>query len=172
MSDYFLIAKIISVHNKNGFLRAEIFSDFPERFENLKYVFLDFWGDKKLFVVEDCQKLKDKILFKFKNFKTERELNALAGREVFIEESNTVALPENNYFIHDLIGSKVLKNGEVIGTVNDVIKTPANDVLIITDDFGNETLIPFVNAFIENIDAAGKIIKLKDEVDLNPDDED
>ena len=58
MNEYFLIAKITSVYNKEGYLKTEIYSDYPERFEKLKTVFLDFWGDKKKLIVEDVKKLK------------------------------------------------------------------------------------------------------------------
>ncbi len=171
MSEYFLIAKITSVYNKEGFVKAEIYSDFPERFESLKEIFLDFWGEKKLFIVENVKRHKGFFLFKFFNFYSERETSVLVGKEIYIDEKLKVELPENNYFIHDLISSSVFSRNEKVGIVVDVINTPANDVLVINDTNGKEVLVPFVLAYIDKIDSGEKIIKLKD-LDLDPDDED
>jgi 16S rRNA processing protein RimM len=171
VSEYFLIAKTTSVNNKDGFIKSEIYSDLPERFENLKEVYLDFWGDKKPFIVESVRKHKNYFLFKFLNFNTEREAKTLVGREIYVDEKSVVTLPENNYFLHDLIGCEVLVNDVIIGNVKDVISAPANDVLVINDVNGKEILAPFVLAFIDKIDSEKKIISLK-ELDLTPDDED
>jgi 16S rRNA processing protein RimM len=171
VSEFFLIAKITSANNKEGFVKTEIYSDFPERFENLKEVFVDFWGDKKLFTIESLRKNKNSVLFKFLNFESERETNVLVGREIYVDEKLKIRLPENNYFIHDLISSKVLINDEIVGLVKDVINTPANDILVINDVNGKEILVPFVLAYIDKIDSTEKIIRLK-ELDLTPDDED
>ena len=171
MSEYFLIAKTTSANNKDGFVKIETYSDFPERFENLKEVFLDFWGDKKLFIVESVKKHKNYFLFKFRNFNSGREIKALIGREIYIDGKSKVTLPENNYFVHDLIGSKVLIKEEQVGVVKDVIHTAANDVIVMDVVNGKEILVPFVLAYINEIDSEKKIIRLK-ELDLFPDDED
>jgi 16S rRNA processing protein RimM len=170
VSEYFLIAKITSVYNKEGYLKTEIYSDYPERFEKLKTVFLDFWGDKKKFIVEKVKKHKNSFLIKFRNFYSERETDLLVGREIYVDEKSKVKLPENNYFVHDLIGSTVLLNDENIGMIKDVFNTPANDVLVLNDKDGKEILVPFVLAYIDEIDSEKKIIRLKD-LDLSPDDE-
>ncbi len=171
MSEYFLIAKIISVYKKEGFVKTEIYSDYPERFEALKIVFLDFWGNKKKFIVEKVKEHKNSFLIRFKNFYSERETSVLVGREIYVDEKSKIELPENNYFVHDLIGSSVLLKDENIGFAKDIIKTPANDVLVINSKDGKEILVPFVLAYIDGIDSVKKLIKLKD-LDLSLDDED
>jgi RimM protein, required for 16S rRNA processing len=80
-------------------------------------------------------------------------------------------LPEDTFFIHDLIGSIVLRNDVNIGTVEDVLVLPANDVLEINS--GNrKILVPIVKDFIQSFDAQKKIIELKKDCDLLYDDED
>lgn len=171
MSEYFLIAKITSIYKKEGFVKTEIYSDYPERFEKLKIVFLDFWGDKKKFIVEKVKEHKNSFLIRFKNFYSERETGVLVGRDIYVDENTKIELPENNYFVHDLIGSSVFIKDENIGFAKDIIKTPANDVLVINSKDGKEILVPFVLAYIDGIDSVKKLIKLKD-LDLSPDDED
>ncbi len=170
--EYFLIARIEQTHGKDGFVRIQSFSDFPERFFSLKKVYLDFWGDKKTFYVEYVKDVKGKILIKFNNFDTLRDSQILIDREVYIDEKDAVSLPEGHFFVHDLIGSEVFVESERIGIVSDVIKGKGNDVLAISTDEKKEKLIPFVLNFIENFDAAKKKLVLNVSKDFLEEDED
>lgn len=170
--EYFLIARIEQTFGKDGFVRIQSFSDFPERFFSLKKVYIDFWGDKKTFYVEDVKDAKGKIIIKFKKFDGLRESQILIDREVFVDEQDAVSLPENHFFVHDLIGSEVFVKTERIGIVSDVIKGKGNDVLVILDDDKKEILVPFVLNFIEKFDAAKKKLILNISKDFLEEDED
>ena len=170
--DYFLIARIERLYGKNGFVSLRSFSDFPERYSSLKKVYIDFWGDKKSFFVEDVKDVKGRYIIKFKNFDNPRDSQVLLGREVYVNEDDVVELPENHFFVHDLIGMEVLAGKERLGTVSDVIKAKANDVLVILTDNKEEKLIPFVLNFIEKFDAAQKRLTLTITKDFFEDDED
>jgi len=154
--DYFLIARVEQLYGKDGFVRLKSYSDFPERYYKLKKVYIDFWGDKKIFYVEDVKDIKGKIIIKFKRFDSPRDSQVLIDRDVYIVEKDAVSLPENHFFMHDLIGSKVFAGKELIGTVTDILKTKANDVLVILTDDKKEKLIPLVLNFIEKFDTARK----------------
>jgi 16S rRNA processing protein RimM len=170
--EYFLIARIEQTFGKDGFVRLQSFSDFPERFFSLKKVYLDFWGDKKCFYIEDVKDVKGKIIIKFKKFDTPRDSKILIDREVFVDEKDAVSLPENHFFIHDLINSEVFVEKERIGVVSDVIKAKSNDVLVISTDEKKEILIPVVLNFIEKFDAAKKRLILNISKDFLREDED
>lgn len=170
--EYILIARIEQTFGKDGFVRLQSFSDFPERFFDLKKVYIDFWGDKKTFYVEDVKDAKGKIIIKFKKFDSLRDSQILIEREVFIDEKDTVSLPENQFFVHDLINSEVFMKTERIGVVSDVIKGKANDVIVISTDEKKEILVPFVLNFIEKFDAAKKRLILNISKDFLEDDED
>jgi 16S rRNA processing protein RimM len=170
--EYFLIAKIEQVFGKDGFVGIQSFSDFPERYSELNTVFIDFWGDKKTFFVEDVKSVKGKIIIKFKNFESPRDSQVLVGREVYVDEKNVVSLPEDHFFVHDLIGSEVIIEKNKLGTVADVIKGKANDVLVVLTDDKQEKLIPFVLNFIEKFDAAEKKLILNISKDFLEDDKD
>ena len=170
--EYFLIARIDQTFGKDGFVRIHSFSDFPERFISLKKVYIDFWGDKKSFYVEDVKDVKGKIIIKFKNFDSLRDSQVLIDREIFVDEKDAVSLPENHFFVHDLIDSAVFIKTERIGIVSDVIKSKSNDVLVVQDDDKKEILIPFVLNFIEKFDAAEKKLILNISKDFLEDDED
>jgi 16S rRNA processing protein RimM len=169
--EYILIAKVEQDYGKAGYVRLQSFSDFPERFLNLEKVYIDFWGDKKTFYVEDFKNLNGKFVIKFKKFDGPRETQFLIGKEIYVDEKDKVSLPDNHFFVHDIIGSEVFVEEEKIGIVSDVIKSKANDVLVILTDDKKEKLIPFVLNFIEEFDAAKKKLILNISKDFLEDDE-
>lgn len=164
------MAKISSISG-NGFLKLNLYTDFPEKLFHTEILYLDFFGKKKKFEVENLIKQKKSYFIKFSGFETERELQVLLGREIFITEKDLAELPEGSYFIHELIDSEVFRSGETIGRVKDVLNLPGNDVYVIEDENGNEILIPAVSDFIISFDAEKKIMILKDDAGIY-DDED
>ncbi len=170
MKEFFLIAKIVSIYGKEGFVRISSFSDFPERFYNLQKVYIDFFDDKKEFFVEKVKKKKNDFLLKFKNFNSEKDAEIFLGKEVFVDGKDVVRLPENFFFIHDLVGSRVLRNNEEFGIIKQVLTFPANDVYVI-DNKGKEILIPAVMSFIEKFDPVNKILILTPGGDFYDEDE-
>ena len=95
----------------------------------------------------------------------------LLGKESYVDKENVVKLPVDYFFIHDLLGSKVLRNGKEFGIIKDILVSPAHDVYVI-DSFGKEILIPAVKEFIESFNAVEKILILKPGENFYEDDED
>ncbi|MHB8580328.1 MAG: ribosome maturation factor RimM [Ignavibacteriaceae bacterium] len=171
MNEYFLIAKIESAFGKEGYVKITSFSDFPERFFNLQKVYIEFFDDKKEFFVENTKKFKDSFALKFRNFDSQKDIEPLIGKEIFVDEQSLVTLPEGQFFIHDLLGSKVFRNNLEFGILIDVLSFPANDVYVIKHE-GEEILIPAAFEFIDKFDPVNKILVLKPGDSLYDDDED
>ena len=172
MADYFLIAKIISPDGDKGFLKINSFSNDADRFKKLKKVYIDFWGEKKIFSLQSIIRKKGSILIKFNNFDDKESVGIFVGKEIFVDDKELVKLPKEHYFIHDIIGSKVIRNDVEFGEVTDVYSLPANDVYVIRTAKGEEILIPAVHEFIESIDTLKKVLILKSGEDIYEDDED
>jgi len=170
--EYFLVAKIVSAEGDKGFLKIDSFSDSPERFAKLKNVYIDFWGEKKLFSLQSVKRKKENILIKFKNFDDKESVEVLIGREVFIDSKDVLKLPKGHYFIHDIIGSNVIRNGVEFGKLTDVYSLTSNDVYVIRKTNGEEILIPAIHEFIESIDTLNKVLILKSGEGFYEDDED
>ena len=160
MNDYFLIAKVISFYGRKGYVSVRSYSDFPERFDDLSKVYIDFFNDKKEFFVDKIIRKKNSLLIKFRNFDSYEDVKVLTGKEIFVDKKNLYKLPEGQFYVHDLMGSTVYRNSTVFGILKDVLSYPANDVYVI-DDNGSEILIPASFEFIESFDAEKKILILK-----------
>ena len=170
MKNYFLIAKVISLFGRNGFVKIELFSNFSEHLNELNKVFIDFWGDKKVFYVEEVKHVGNAFALKFKNFNDERDAGIFIGRDLFVAKDDFINLPENTFSFNDLIGSKVFQSSAEIGIVTDIFTTPANDVIVVKKDNDKEFLIPLVLEFIEEFDPEKKILILKKEIAYDDED--
>jgi 16S rRNA processing protein RimM len=171
VGDFYLIATVTSVSGKKGAVKIISHSDYPERFFSLSEVYIDFSDEKKLFFVEKVKQHKNLITLKFKNFDSDKDSEILVGKEIFVNEDNLVRLPDNHFFIHDLIGSRVLKDGAEFGVIVDVLQYPANDVYVIENGVGKEILLPATHGFIESFDKVNKLLRLKPGENLYEDDE-
>ena len=172
MSDFYLIAEIKSVYGKKGFVSVISYTDFPEHFFNLRKVYIELFNDKKEFFVEEVKQIKNFFSIKFKNFNSDKDVEFLSGKKVFIEAKDIVSLSKDTFFIHDLIGSKVFRNDELIGTIEDVLCLPANDVYVIKDILNKEILIPAVKEFVLSFDSVNKVLILQPGGKIYEDDED
>jgi 16S rRNA processing protein RimM len=170
VKDYFLVAKITSCFGKRGFVKIQSYSDLPEQFFDLEKVFIDFWGDKKKLEIEKVKQLNNAFAVKFRFFNDERDAGIFIGRKMYVEEKDLVELLKHNFFIHDLIGSKVLHNDDEIGEVTDVLSLPANDVVVILGKGKKEILIPLVLNCIDKFDPEKKVLFLKSEMDFDYED--
>lgn len=161
MDGYILIAKISSVYGKGGYLRLQSFSDFPDRFFKLKTVFVEFYASLKSLKIEKVKFDGEDLLVKFEKFDSDKDVEMFTGKELFIPETEITALPEDTFYIHDLIGSKVVYRDRELGVIEDVMVLPANDVYVVSKE-GKETLVPAVKEFIKSFSPEGKLLVLSD----------
>lgn len=172
MNDFFLVAHIISTSGLEGFLKLQLITDFPDRLASLKEVYLDFFNMKKKFIIEEVKRSNKSFLIKFERFDSERELQVLLGRDIYISGKDLPELPEGSIFNHDLVNAEVWRENILLGRIREIMNLPANDIFVIVDESGNELLIPFVLSFIEKFDIESKKLILKPGIGQYEDDED
>lgn len=172
MSDLYLIAEIKAAFGNEGFVSVISHSDKQERFFELKKVLIDVFGGKKEFFIEEVLFNKEVCLLKFKNFNSDKAVDFLIGKEIFVDEENLIKLETNEYFVHDLIGSRVIRNNEDFGVIIDVLLLPANDVIVIKNQNGEEEMLPLIFDYLESFDAKNKVLTLKPGGDIYDKNED
>ena len=160
MNEFYLIARIIS-KGKDGYVKILPHINFKNSFISQLEVYLDFWGKKKKFKIEDVFENRNSVFIKFLNFEGEREVQILMGREVFLSIKDAEKFLKDDLLVENLIGFKIFNGSQPLGTIKGVFKTPANFVLEILSDEQKEILIPYVKNFVEQLDEKGKSIILK-----------
>lgn len=94
----------------------------------------------------------------------------LAGRDIYASANAFAAPPSDEYYWRDLIGMSVINGeGAHLGDVANLLETPRNDVLVVQTKQGRtpdnvdagqpgETLIPFIDQYVIEVDADGRVI--------------
>ena len=141
-------------------------TDLPDRFVVGLNVFIDVFGDRKLFIIEDVINDKGKVYLKFQNFDSSDSIDFLINKKIFVKEEDLVKLEADTYFVHDLIGCKVYKDLKFFGYLNEVYSLPANDVYVVDDEKGEEILIPAIEKYVKSINIKDKRIDISGEFDF------
>ncbi len=164
MDDFILIGVIRKVRGNKGDLKVESMSDFPERFSRLDEVFVRKTNSAQAVKVEieKSEFVNNYAVMKLKGIDTYDDAAAFVGAEVLVPESGPVAPPPGTYFIDSLIGMnvKTADRGK-IGVVKDVLSNLKQSMLLISLDDGSEFNLPFVNAFVRNVDEVAKEVTVE-----------
>ena len=76
---------------------------------------------------------------------------AFRGWLVQVPETEAWKLPRGRYYWHQIVGLRVVTiEGELIGTVSEILETGANDVYVVKGD-GGERLIPAIKQVVNEI---------------------
>lgn len=159
--DLIAIARITKARGLRGEVVANVLTDFPERFENLKTVFaVKADGARDELKIEKFWFQKDRIILKFEGIDSIEAAETLRDFEICIPESEAVGLETGEYFDWELEGCEVeTVEGERIGRVKEVMRTGGTEVLIVTGA-GKEYLIPFAETICTSVDIENKLIKI------------
>jgi len=165
------IARLIRPQGRRGEVLAEILSDFPGRFAEMRKAFL--WrGDKRSvtpILLENSWLHKGKIVFKFAEVDSISAAETLRGAELVIPAAERMPLQSDELYISDLIGCECVDvspdggaAGSVLGTIRDVLRQEQTaDLLIVVTDDGVEHVIPFAKAYVIRIDVAARSVEMR-----------
>ena len=89
----------------------------------------------------------------FEGYEDRTAADALRDTLIEIAEDELPALPEGEYYVHDLVGLAVLDaDGEPIGELAEVLRTGANDVYLVRREGARDLLIPAIPEVIVDVD--------------------
>lgn len=153
MDDTLRVGVISSTHGVHGEVKVFPTTDDAARFKKLKTVILDTGREQTELNIESVKFFKNMVILKFKEFNNINEIEKYKGKDLLIRRDQAVKLGPNENFIVDLIGlSVVTDQGEVFGTMKDVLQTGANDVYVIEGKNGKEYLFPAIKDCILKVD--------------------
>ena len=152
------IGQVVNVVGLKGELKVYHYSDYKERFEELSKIYVE----NTLYRISNVRYMKDMVILKLDGIYDRTEAEKLKGQSIFIDQEDLRVLPEDTYYIFDLIGMTVVEQeGRILGTLSDVIQNSAQDIYEIERENKSKFLIPAVEEFILNIDADQKIMTVK-----------
>ncbi|QXM05899.1 ribosome maturation factor RimM [Crassaminicella indica] len=147
------VGQIVNVQGIRGELRVYPLTDYKERFEELEWVYMENNREDK-FYIEKVRYKNNLVILKLKGIDDRNEAERLKNKFLTIDRENARVLPEDTYYIVDLIGLKVFTDKEkFIGNVKNVIQNAGQDLYEIADAENPKKtiLIPAVGAFIKEV---------------------
>ena len=153
------IGQIINTFGIKGEVKVFPLTDNINRFDDLEKVYIKAKKDSKLYDIESIKYHKNMVLIKFKDINTVEQAELLRNSYIEIDREQAIPLKEGEYFIADLIGLDVYTDEDkLIGKVDDIYNTGANDIYVVKDELGKQTLLPGIKDVIKKVDLnEGKI---------------
>lgn len=159
MEQLLQVGVITQPHGVRGEVKVFPTTDDPVRFKKLKKVILDTGKEKLDLEVEHVKFFKQFVIVKFKEFDNINDIECYKRCPLLVTRENAVSLEEDEYFVADMIGMKVItEDGTEFGTLSDVMETGANDVYVIDSKEHGEVLMPAIKECVLNVDMESGII--------------
>jgi len=154
------VGRITKAHGVHGEVAVENRSDNPERWAPGSVV---FDADGRSFTIRTVRPHGPRLLVTFEGIDDRTDAERLVGTALQVPESWLPPLPEGSWWSYEATGCAVrTESGRALGTVEEVLAYPAQDLRRVVDDQGVETLIPAVDAFIVSVDLAGREAVVRD----------
>ena len=159
MEDMLRVGVFANTHGVRGEIKVFPTTDDAQRFKKLKKVNLDTGKEKMELEITSVRFFKNLVILKFKGIDNINDIEKYKGKDLLVTREQAVPLEEDEYFIYDIIGAKVVtEDGKDFGELKEVLQTGANDVYVVETTEGKEILLPVIDECILDIDIDNKIV--------------
>lgn len=145
------VGKIVNTHGIKGELR--IISDFNEK----NQVFIidnQIYINNQPYVINSYRQHKQFDMITLRGFDNINQVLIFKGKSLYFDKDNF-----KEPLLTDLINYQVYQNNVLIGTICDIIKNNQQVWLVVKTNH-KEVKIPYVDAFINNIDYNNKAVHI------------
>ncbi|RKP55431.1 ribosome maturation factor RimM [Cohnella endophytica] len=158
------IGKVVNTHGIKGELKIWPQTDFPEvRFKpgNKLMMVPPESGDPITVEIVSAREQKKMYVVKIKGFDNINQVEKYKGWEMKVSDEERVPLDEGEYYVRDIVGCEVeTEEGEILGTVTDILSPGANDIWVVKMAKGKELLLPVIDDVVLNVDVSARKIKV------------
>ena len=163
------VGRIAAAHGLRGEVTVEVLSDVPGRFAPGAVLVLSLAGAPRRDLVVDAarpyaSRHKDRLLVRFAGVDDRTAAEALRGGVLEVEAAAVPPAPEGSYYQFELVGCRCEdRRAGFLGEVVDVVAGGGGDLLRVFcpargDEPGSELLLPFVDAYVVDVDVPGRRI--------------
>ena len=151
--EYFEIGQIVNHFGIKGMVKVNPFTEDISKLKSLNSIFLEKENNLIKIEIEEVKYSKNQVLLKIKGINTIEEAEKYRGCYLKIARKDAKKLPKDTYFIADLIGLKVYTDeGILLGNVDDIYNSGANDIYVVKDEKGKQILLPAIKEVIKQVD--------------------
>lgn len=156
MEDLFQVGAITGTHGLRGEVKVYPTTDEPARYHRLKEVILDTGKEQFPIKLAHARLYKQMVIVKFEGLDDINDVEKYKGAKLYVTRENALELREDEYYFADLAGLCVqTQDGQLLGTVKDILQTGANDVYVVAREHQKDLLIPAIKDCVKQIDLEG-----------------
>jgi 16S rRNA processing protein RimM len=162
------VGRVLDAWGIQGGIKVQPFSRDPQAlFSSRRWFLRTAEGQRRLLKVTSARDRGDIVVATAQELDDRNAAEALRGAGIFVSRASFPTADADEFYWVDLIGLAVVnRQGESLGTVKDLIDTGAHSVLRVQPQGdGDERLIPFVGAYVDDVSLAERTIT----VDWGPD---
>ena len=138
-----------------GELKINPLTDDINRFSDIDYVYLN----QNKYNITSVSIRGGFVVLKIENINSIDDAEKYRGATVSIDREDAVELSENEYFMVDLIGSKVMyEDGTFVGEIKNIDQFGGNFVVTCVDSSNREILFPFIQELLIKVDVDNKLV--------------
>ncbi|HKB78971.1 MAG TPA: ribosome maturation factor RimM [Thermoanaerobaculia bacterium] len=163
MADRIAVGVIRTSHGLRGEASVEPWTNAIDRFHELTTVTLvsPSGSETRGATIESVRAHGDRALIKFAEIASPEEVRTLRGWTIEIPESEARPLESGEFFLHDLIGMRMIdEGGQPRGEVVDAYEGGGGVLLNVRRADGKMYEVPFAAAICRRIDLAAKTISV------------
>lgn len=152
-----VIGQIIGTFGIKGELKVYSESDFVEyRFRKGAKIIIN----DEVYTISSSRFHKGNVLITINEFYNINQVLDKVGMKITTIDDEIPPLNENEYYVDQLIGLTLYNTlNECLGKVSDVIEIPSGYLLEIEGEQNKKFLVPFVDAFVKEIDEEKIVIE-------------
>jgi len=156
--NWVILGRVSGVFGIKGWLKVQSYTDPHDNIAGFSVWTLRLNGADRAFEVEDGHGHAGSVVAKLRGLDDRDRAREWIGAQIVVERERLPALEANEFYWMDLEGLEVrTTTGAVLGTVDHLLSTGANDVLVLGG--GSEILIPFVlGSVVKEVDLGGRVI--------------
>jgi 16S rRNA processing protein RimM len=155
-----VVGKVTKAHGLKGEVTILSLSDNPNRFDAGSTVFTE---DGRQLIVDSSRRNGARLLVTFRGVMDRTGADALRGVTLVVPVSMLPELEPGEFWPHQLEGCEVVtESGRSLGRITDVIPNPANDIWVVVDESGTESLLPAISQVISDVDLDAERVLVKD----------
>lgn len=164
--DLLIVATIRRPHGVRGELALALETDRPRAvFARGRVLLLGDTAGRPTggsLTVERARQVPSGMLLKSAEFSSRTpELEALRGRSLLIRAEDAAPAGANELHYRELLGMQIIVDDQRLGTVREITRTAAGELLVVRDDAGTERLIPYVREWIRGVDLTARSLVLE-----------
>ena len=163
LSEYLMIGQVLRPQGIKGLVKVRPETDDPDRFFDLEFVYIKTKDGYQQTPVNEISVRDDGVYLRLNGAQSRNDAEKQRDLLLYVDRAHAIELNENETFICDLIGCRVLDSkGTELGKVTDVLQPGGNDVYVIKTPKG-EMLLPALKHVIPSVDVENGIVTVNED---------